>query len=120
MIVGLLLLPLVAAANEDIKHVKVKCGLSGDTLVKRAAAIFASNGCRVVSAFPELGAITAEYIGDERDFYSPTTFHLALAGDVLHITVYRIVTISGGQVMYREVEDDVMNPIIAAIRQAVE
>jgi hypothetical protein len=104
-----------ASAEEKIQRFEIPCGLTKQLIVERAAEVFGRSGCRIVTAYPELGQMTAEFIGSERDFYSPTTFHLALVGDTLHVTVYRIATISGGQEMYRDVESSVANPILAEL-----
>lgn len=114
---------LMALASVTVAHAQpverhaIPCSLTPEKLVSGAAAVFGRLGCRVTEAFPELGAITAEFVGEERGFYSPTVFHLALVGDTLHVTVFRTAGISGGQTMYREVEADVANPILAELRK---
>jgi hypothetical protein len=116
-IVCLLLFATVTLHAEDkIQRFALPCPLSRAELVTRAADVFARMHCRVTSAESALGFITAEFVGDERDFVSSTVFHLAFARDSVYITVWRTASISGGQLMYRDVEAAVANPILAELR----
>lgn len=108
---------VASAQSERIRRIEIPCPLSNEALVDSAARIFARTGCRLVSAFPIFGTITGEFIGDEGGFYSPTTFHLALAGGTLYVTVYCVITIGGGQIMYREPDADVVNPVLSEVRR---
>lgn len=116
LVLGLLTFAPYLVKAQEISRFQAPCALPAGELVRRAAAVFARTGCRVISADTSLGLITAEYLGHERTFWSPTTFHLALADGTLFVSYWREAGIGGSQRMLRDPEADVVNPIVAGIR----